>query len=96
MRGWARPGVKCVCIRDNWREPAGVTRCPKIGEELTVAEVKVVDGQEGLFFEEIQRVQGEWGALWRSDFFRPLVPPKTQEQDMEHFLPLLKTRELVE
>lgn len=94
MSGWARPGVKCVCV------DASDTR---FGDPLfegviyTVAAVPVgrdSQGNNGVVLEEAR--SDHWTGAYKLRRFRPLVPPKTQEQDMEHFLPLLKTRELVE
>lgn len=90
MSGWARPGVKCVCILDH---PSVGGSVPfKKGDVLTVDFVDC-DGCIGL----VEWPRGTGVHRSYSPYrFRPLVPPKTQEQDMEHFLPLLKTRELVE
>lgn len=103
MSGWARPGVKCVCIQSG-RLPGGghdpLFGWPVAGQVYTVHRVGLHRrlGHTVLFLKELQNPAKRDGVDdgWRIARFRPLVPPKTQEQDMEHFLPLLKTRELVE
>ena len=87
---WAAPGVKCVCVDGNWAEHeiqrGGVYRVPMVNEVLTIACVR---DNEYLVFEEIPERQ-EAGKIiaWSIRSFRPLVT-RTQDQDLELFLPLL-------
>lgn len=91
MSAWAKPGVKCVCIDDGWSETTAEggwlpNRIPMIHEVLTVAGAVQKYGSVFLFFVEIP------GGGFHIECFRPLVQ-HTQEQDLEHFLPLLDSVE---
>lgn len=98
MSAWAKPGVKCVCIKvGDWKAPNWHSRLPAYREVLEIRSVYIDDGIVGLCFEGISgrfnaRVLHEQG--FDAVRFRPLTT-RTQEQDLEHFLPLLKTMELV-
>jgi hypothetical protein len=95
---WARVGVKCVCITDKWCIPdwASVDRVPMLNEVLTISNVASAHGSFSLQFEEIPETaedhEGVFFCHWMVECFRPLTT-RTQEQDLEHFLPLLRTTE---
>lgn len=99
MSAWAKPGVKCVCIRDDWKgfevyERMGIhvpSRLPMINEVLTINEVMDdlshvpgrVTSNIGLTFVELGH---DWG--FALDCFRPLIT-KSQEDDVALFRSLL-------
>jgi len=100
MSGWARPDVKCVCV-DNTDHPELV-----IGATYTVVSVRpFVRSPDtiGRFVDTSLVVRLAEVCNWSliPDFaverFRPLITrTQEEEQDLEWFLPLLKTKELVE
>lgn len=96
MSSWAKPGVKCVCVKvGDWTAAEWHSRLPAYREVLTIKSVYIDEGIVGLCFEGISgrfnaRVQHEQG--FNAVRFRPLAA-HTQEQDLEHFLPLLNTVE---
>lgn len=94
MSAWARPGVKCVCIKDDWlydvAERMGLNpphRVPMIREVLTVKEVVHIDqfmgseipGGASLSFHEMGH---DWGFAVAN--FKPLITG-AQEQDVSLF-----------
>lgn len=94
MTAWAARGLQCVCVNADWPEreleEGGVYRAPMQNEVLTICEVRD-DGY--LRFNEIPIRQGAGVSVsWAIEAFRPLIT-HTQEQDLEHFLPLLNTVE---
>ena len=100
MSTWAKPGVKCVCVDDNWKEEfmgrPVPSRVPMINEVLTVRQVFSADMWPGLIipgglvmsFDELGD-EGCW--FYAVAHFKPLVT-RTQEQDLEQFIPLLSTK----
>lgn len=90
MNMWAAPGVRCVCINDDWDWSATFgahsvpTRVPMINEVLTIREVVSNNGLRtgvGLFFWEIEKLQSD-GPLsaemvWGAHCFRPLIERET-------------------
>ncbi|MDW5313745.1 hypothetical protein [Rhizobium sp. PL01] len=86
MSDWAKPGVQCVCIKEDWGYavcgPFSVpTRVPMINEVMTVSEVRRVGDAVFLFFSEIPERQQD-GPLfatvsWDASCFRPLIKRKT-------------------
>lgn len=102
---WARPGVKCVCIKTaKWPYP-GIA-FPVVGKVYTIRAAPMVTGgpDKGelcLLLEEIRNptLPGEFkerGMPVRA--FRPLTyPRRTQSQDIaEHFKKLLDTKAPIE
>lgn len=94
MAHWAKPGVKCVCIRrDGFKDMAGECE-PVFGGHYTIRTCHI--GRFGLLylrFEEIRNPVRFYGAVFtecsfNATGFRPLVT-RTQEQDLQHFVPLL-------
>lgn len=102
MSSWAAPGVKCVCIIDDWQDIPGMgspSRLPMINEVLTIKEVMVAGDLNSLssrfqFVGEAARtviisfheLGHDWFFAVRN--FRPLIT-KTQEQDLALFRHLL-------
>ena len=86
MSTWAKPGVKCVCVkRGTWMIDDGSSRPgPMFGEICTIHAVEtsgtsiILEGYRTNIGYDITR-------------FRPLVT-RTQEQDLEQFIPLLSTK----
>lgn len=82
MSAWARPGVKCVCVKKgSWsgmlsgRAGSG----PGYREICTIKSVHTNgEGVTGL------RIEGYFG-VFVANRFRPVVPSKTQEQDVAIF-----------
>ena len=88
MSAWAKPGVRCVCIKNSTRiiNYQGMPPFLK-GQTFTIAGVVQNEFGVALYFEE--RGPNQWAHI---SGFRPLIE-RTQEQDLEHFLPLLNTVE---
>jgi hypothetical protein len=90
VSAWARPGVKCVCIkRDQWKNLQQGEVPPRFGQELTIRSVELVDGILGLMFVEIVNQpqkydEGFSECCWDVLNFRPLIT-RTQEQDVALF-----------
>lgn len=88
---WAAPGVRCVCIRDEWEEivPGIPTRQPMIGEVLTVKSVRLgrggdIGGHPDMayltFWEIDERQEGSGMAAvvrWSAECFKPLAEQRT-------------------
>lgn len=98
MSAWAKPGVKCVCVdaAGTWGPDAPIENAVYTVRRVWVDE----DGDTVMDFVELQRRQEACEAWGRQlgyfvHRFRPLIT-RTQEQDLEHFLPLLKTKEMAE
>lgn len=100
MSAWARPGVKCECIRVYWH-PSDAHRkwAPNIPTYKGVYTVRAVveanDGDVGLLFEEVCNPVGKtgWETGFRIDGFRPLAA-KTIEQDVQMIFSLLEPSEV--
>lgn len=98
---WFAIGVKCVCIRSNWEIdplPDGLTRLPMLNEVLTIADIVPArfysGGTLALVFEEIPHLQNGAKVSYNPDSFRPLISnPKTMEQDISLFTPLVNAPE---
>ena len=79
MSSWARPGAKCVCVKDGgWGSSPGA-KVPGYGQVLTVRTVETVSGGTGLTFAEIinepysSAIDGYGECLFNCVWFRPLV-----------------------
>ena len=88
---WVAPGVRCVCIRDDWEElvPGLPSRQPMIGEVLTIKSARL--GRGGnlggdpnaiyLTFWEVDERQEAGGIAvvirWVVDSFKPIVEQQT-------------------
>lgn len=102
MSSWAKPGVKCVCVKSTpWVNyvDRGPSRYPIVfptyRQVLTVREVHNSYGGVGLRFEEIRNEplwideQGNSSeAMFDAELFRPIIE-KTEEQDVAKFRHLL-------
>ena len=93
MSTWAKPGVKCVCVDaspDFYGEQSGLAQ----GQVYTVKGDGGRDafGVFGIRLVEIATRFDRYGLGFNVNRFRPIVT-RTQEQDLEHFLPLLNTVE---
>ncbi|WP_108397581.1 hypothetical protein [Devosia submarina] len=91
-----RIGQKVVCIEAKWRR-GSIPRLDWLKMLYlglpVVGGVYVVTGiGPHRFGGSALSLQGYGSCGFHSDFFRPLVT-RTQEQDLEHFLPLLNTVE---
>lgn len=80
MSSWARPGVKCVCIRVPmaWSNGLCGEVLPVLRQRLTVRTIEVVNGQVALTFVEIRNkprryVEGYSECVFSADNFRPLA-----------------------
>lgn len=107
MSAWVKPGVKCVCVQEpsaeakaSWPE----AKWPVLNSIYTIRSAPLIThgprkGGLCILVEEIiNPVIPELGTAepgFPAFAFSPLVSP-TQEQDLEHFLPLLDLKELVE
>lgn len=96
MNTWAAPGVRCVCINDEWavyRQGAYSlpVRTPMMNEVLTIREVIASGDKIGLTFWEIDIVQTDGplskSCAWGAQYFRPLEEKKT---DISVFTDMLK------
>lgn len=101
MAAWAKPGVKCVCIRADDFYPQFGETVPVEGSTYTIRDFYEERGAIGIRVEEIvnpplRYVDGVQECAFNIINFRPLVPPKTQEQDMEIFTPLLDTHKTIQ
>lgn len=97
MSAWAKPGVKCVCTKKSWSVfcPGGIL--PSFAQVLTIRAVEIIGDDLGLLFDEIVNEPSQYADSYGEvNFsicnFKPLIT-RTQEQDLEHFLPLLNTVE---
>lgn len=103
MSSWAKPGVKCVCIGAfKPREGAPPVSFPEVGKTYTIRDVRPARKRPG----EVQirlvelvnpaNYRGPGGmtepTFWLAKF-RPLVPPKTQADDVALFAPLLTAKQ---
>lgn len=95
MSAWAKPGVKCVLVEDNW--PAGsfygTEVLPVVGTAYTVRELVQIQGFLLCRLVEIRNPtldyrQGFMECAFDVGRFRPLVV-RTQEQDVALFTPYL-------
>ncbi|MGG7535336.1 hypothetical protein [Rhizobium sp. 12,4] len=87
MSNWAKPGVQCICIDDEWPDQmtdgrhSVPTRVPMLNEVLTISAVRPVRDRLFLYFEEIAALQasGPLQALisWDVVCFRPLLKRPT-------------------
>lgn len=87
MSDWAKPGVQCVCINDDWGgfilgEHQVPVRLPMLNEVLTIVGVSRSDNGVFLWFEEIPTIQADGpliadGIRWHVSHFRPLIKRKT-------------------
>lgn len=103
---WCAPGVRCVCVRDDWEGHVSCdgfqipVRVPMIGEVLTVREVNRgdgspfggVDGEPYLAFWEIDALQVD-GPLSMTVRWRArhFQPLTEQKTDISVFEALLDT-----
>jgi hypothetical protein len=92
MAGWAKPGVKCVCVDHSDIFNPNLAIVPPMGERHMIK--GVLDDYLGrgttLLIEGYPNVSLRLGhdmgwAIWR---FRPLIT-RTQQQDLAIFTPLL-------
>lgn len=93
MSSWAKPGVKCVCINDEWSDIQcrllGVeppSRVPMINEVLTIKEVFSHTFERGLAAASFHELGHDFG--FATVCFRPLTTG-SQEQDVALFTHLL-------
>lgn len=91
MSAWAKPGARCVCIRDDWRNIAALSpkrplRLPCLKERLTVIGIKEQFGALYLRFLEIPDTDGGW--YFHIDSFRPLVE-RPESYDLAVFYSML-------
>jgi hypothetical protein len=83
---WARPGVKCVCIKQGaW---VG-TFTDVVGVGPSFNEICVVVAVARILGEKYLQLDG-FPTYYSASRFRPLIT-KTQEQDVAIFAPLLNT-----
>src|SRR4051812_11359375 len=90
--GWAVRGAKVVCIEAPIPEITAMHhRHPAVGDVVTI-EATYWDDENGwwLRFDEYPCTEYDVAN------YRPVVPPKTQAQDVAQFLPLLKPQKAVE
>lgn len=95
---WAVRGAKVVCTRRVWLSAVSGETCPAFGQVLTIRETRpsnYVGGGLDLLFEEIinppmHYADGFTEAGWHHTRFRPLVPTKTEAQDVALFRDALK------
>jgi len=87
MSSWAKPGVKCVCVDDDWLIPLSskAYRLPMLNEVLTVSGVFEANDELFLAFDEIPYDQG-LPHRWHVIHFKPLI---TQSDDIAMFKSLL-------
>lgn len=97
MAAWAKPGVRCVCIDDDWSdyhckllgiEPP--SRVPMLNEVLTIRAVYPSTIRPYCLALQFSELGHEFG--FPAHCFRPLTT-RTLEQDMSHFTPLLTSKE---
>lgn len=99
MTAWVKPGAKCVYIgvpswaRPNWQGIA----TPVLNHVYSIREVVPYEGSLLVRLAEIvnpvtELDVGRAERCYPIICFRPLIT-HTQEQDLEHFLPLLTTVE---
>lgn len=83
---WAKPGVQCVCINDDWEHISvdGYSvpiRVPMLNEVLTIAGVRLVGDRLFLWFDEITKRQCDgplFGDIaYNVICFRPLLKRPT-------------------
>lgn len=95
---WVRPGVKVVCVSRTRLHLSIIKEYDLedavVGQVYTIRDTMVRFGQVGILLAEIRNnsVPGdsiEWG--FSVERFRPLIT-RTQEQDLEQFIPLLETK----
>lgn len=88
---WARPGAKCVCIRVS-QGGYGDEISPVIGETYTVRDAEARGNEIGIRLVElvnqsrIYRLKdgsiGPGEIMFSAGDFRPVVPTKTQAEDV--------------
>jgi hypothetical protein len=85
---WARKGAKVVYVGYEGPDVASASYGPRPqkGNVYTVARALV--DSAGFPAVEIAEIDSDF--VWRLRAFRPAVPPKTLEEDIAQFLPLLK------
>lgn len=100
MSAWARPGVKCVCVNSFGSIGPGGETVPVVGKTYTIRDV--LDDHPtyripGIRLDEIVNAPRQYDEgyeeVWFAieGYFRPLVPPKSLEEDIALFTPLLNT-----
>jgi len=94
---WAVRGAKVVCVYNHVEHPRPGEVFPAKGQIYTIREVapseKFPDEAIAAFAElenPLLRKGGKAEAMFRLKYFRPLVP-RSQEQDVAIFAPMLKT-----
>lgn len=80
MSSWAKPGVKCVCVKEAHVLVDGGYAPFRKGDILTIS-ASMVWHPYGLVLRFVEREDDHWGHV---DGFRPIVN-KTQEQDIALF-----------
>jgi len=101
MAHWAKPGVKCVCI-DAGDHDVGRPSPLVLGSVYTICSLvnwprdktsgRLGWSQFGLVLEEVRNPYAWIDGAFAVERFRPIVT-RTQEQDLEHFTPLLNSVE---
>jgi hypothetical protein len=94
MSAWAKPGVKCVCV-DAWFRGCGTT--PLVEKAVYTIRANVPNDPlergryKGRPVIALVEADNPWhpDGGFSVDRFRPLVPPKTQEEDVAQFRHLL-------
>lgn len=76
---WAKPGVQCVCINDQWvylgnSDIPLPPRVPVLREKLTVS---VVSQYADIIVVQFEEIDGQDDSWFDADHFRPLVKRAT-------------------
>lgn len=87
MSAWAKPGVKCVCIKGGQLNSRGMTlvgSMPQVQNVYTITEVRYCS-RCGVLLVLAEFPDVGNGNGWEATHFRPLIT-KTQEQDVGLFV----------
>jgi len=99
MSTWAKPGVRVVYINDHYGPEAwyGSETLPVIGRQYTIREIILMGGEVPccrlveIENEVLDYTFGFYEAAFSLERFRPLIT-RTQDEDLEQFIPLLETK----
>jgi len=96
---WVRVGAKCVCIkRGPWRATDGydaIVPTPSFGEICTITDAVFSSGEWWLLLAEYSDLEPDGQVpQWSLSRFRPVVPPKSQSEDVALFAKHLTSREV--